>query len=316
MKMSLRNSIIWGACVALFIVSCRRADEVPVRILNRSCKVEIKNLLSLDNLGNDSMLIPVAKDFIPLLLPDIHADYQGLISYHGKKRVGKVKLYSFVLNQGENRTIRLVTVIGRKPVANIEVAANAQMESYSYKTIAVFENDSTIITKTLMCNLSDEQLENNECDSIFDTYRIRQTGLFVKISSDTIKAEPVVATPNDDEYTDEQFYYNGSSPCSWKSAGISNSRQFKDFFMEFRNMVKLNDKDQIANYIKYPIGKCNNETEFVAHYSEIFTNPVREAVLGQKIRQLFRDQRGVMIGDNVLWFKQINGKYKIVDIKK
>jgi len=127
---------------------------------------------------------------------------------------------------------------------------------------------------------------------------------------------PQIAMPDDGEYSDEVFYYNGNSPKSWIVAGINDSRRFKDFYMQFRNMVKLNDKDQIANYINYPLGIIKDESDFVKNYDKIITNTVRNAILGQKIRQLYRDKRGVMIGDDQLWFKQINGAYKIVVIKQ
>ena len=85
--------------------------------------------------------------------------------------------------------------------------------------------------------------------------------------------------------------------------------------MQFRNMVKLNDKDQIANYIKFPLGIIKDEADFIKNYDKVFTKSVRNAIQGQKIRELFRDKQGVMIGDDQLWFKQINGEYKIVKIK-
>jgi hypothetical protein len=230
--------------------------------------------------------------------------------------MGKLKLFSLILSNGENRSVRLVIIKDKTPTGNIEVASNNQLEGYSYKISSTIPDDSTIITKKYQYNQTDEPSELTDSnDSIITIYRLKPDGLFTIIKCDTIPVTLQFTAPDDGEYSDEIFYYNGLSPSSWAVAGITNPRAFKDFYMQFRNMVKLNDKDQIAIYINYPLGSIKDEETFIKNYDKTFTKEIRNAILGQKIRQLFRDQRGVMIGDNQVWFKQINGEYKIVKIK-
>jgi hypothetical protein len=301
----------------VFAVSCRRANEVSIRMMNAKCKASIENYINIDSIKNDTSRAKVDVDNLSKLLPDIEDATQWDVSFLGKRKLGKYRVYSLLLTNGENRIIRLILLKGRVPISNMEVAGNSQLEGYSYKVSARITDDSTIITRKFQTILSDEPTEMLDAnDSIITVYRIKPDGQISILKSDTNYVEPLFSAPDDGEYSDEIFYFNGNMPTSWAIAGISNPRAFKDFYMQFRNMVKLNDKDQIANYIKFPLGNIKDEPDFIKNYEKIFSKDIRNAVLGQKIRQLYRDKRGVMIGDNLLWFKQINGNYKIIYIKQ
>jgi len=314
--MKAKNSNI---CIALFIsillVSCHKVTDVSIRMMNSKCKATIENHISMDSIVVDTAKGKVDEENLAKLLPEIEDATAWNVYFFGKRKMGRLRVFSLLLTSGENKLIKLVFVKGRTPISNIEVAANSQYEGYSYIMNSDIVNDSTIITRRLQALQTDEPAESVDAnDSIITEYRLKPSGKITLIKADTIPVVPQIVAVDDGEYSDEIFYYNGKSSASWAVAGISNPRAFKDFYMQFRNMVKLNDKDQIANYIGYPLGKIKDEADFVKNYDKMFTQSVRDAVLGQRIRQLFRDQNGVMIGENRLWFKQVSGKYKIVSI--
>lgn len=285
-------------------------------MMNSKCKVAIANSISLDSIAIDTNFIKVDEENLAKLLPEIVDITQWNIYFYGKRKMGKLRTFSLLLSNGENKVLRLVIVKGKTPICNIEVAGNNQLEGYSYNLSSNIVDDSTIVTRKYQYLQTDEPAETVDAnDSIITIYRLKIDGNYTIVKSDTISIVPQSIVPDDGEYSDEIFYYNGNSPARWALAGIKNPRAFKDFYMQFRNMVKLNDKDQIANYINYPLGSIKDESDFVKNYQKIFVPKIREAILGQKIRQLYRDQRGVMIGDDQLWFKEINGKYKIVLLK-
>ena len=301
--------------ISILFVSCHKVTDVSIRMMNSKCKATIENKISLDSVVVDTALGKVDEDNLSKLLPEIEDATAWNVYFYGKRKMGRLRVFSLLLTSGENKLIKLVFVKGRTPISNIEVAANSQYEGYSYIMKANIINDSTIITRRLQALQTDEPAESVDAnDSIISEYRLKPSGNIVLIKADTIPVVPQVVAVDDGEYSDEIFYYEGKNSASWAVAGITNPRAFKDFYMQFRNMVKLNDKDQIANFIAYPLGKTKDEADFVRNYDKIFIQTIREAVLGQRIRQLFHDQRGVMIGDNQLWFKQISGKYKIVTI--
>ena len=315
MNMQLLKNIALFFLVLVVCNSCEKSKEVSVRLLNSKCKVKIGKLISIDSLVIDTSFTKVDDENLSKLLPEIKDPALWNIYYYGKCKMGKFKTFSLLLTNGENRSLRLIVIKKRIPICNIEVAGNGQLEGYSYSVSSAIQDDSTLVLRKILTVQTDEPSENTEVnDSIISILRLKPDGNFSVLKIDTISFSSQYENPDDGEYTDEVFYFNGTSPTSWAIAGISNSRSFKDFYMRFRNMVKLNDKDQIANYINYPLGAIKNESDFVKNFEKIFTKDIKTTIQNQKVRQLFRDKRGVMIGDNHLWFKQINGEYKIVTI--
>jgi len=304
--------------LAFTVVSCFNKKKVSVFHLNKKCKTSIISAICVDSVKTDTSSISlVEKDNLAILLPSLPDDFQGNVYYYAKKKVGKVHLYFLYVVNGDNRAVLAVSVIGREAKDNIEVANSGQNESFSFNTTATFVNDSTIEVKKYQCSDIDESIDgSNLCDSIKLSYRVAKTGSIHIISADTLKVMQNIALPNDDEYSDEVFFYNGAKPSSWSVAGIHDEKAFKNFFMEFRNNVQLKNKDAIANAVKFPINGITNEADFVAHYDKIFTKPVINGVIGQQLRKMFRDKNGVTIGDGDLLIREINGAYKIVAIKK
>ena len=315
MNMQLFKNITLFFLVLVVCNSCEKSKEVSVRLLNSKCKVKIGKLITIDSLVIDTSFTKVDEENLSKLLPEIKDPALWNVYYYGKCKMGKFKTFSLLLTNGENRSLRLIVIKKRIPICNIEVAGNGQLEGYSYSVSSAIQDDSTLVLRKILTIQTDEPSENAEVnDSIISILRLKPDGYFTVLKIDTIPFSSQYENPDDGEYTDEVFYFNGTSPTSWAIAGISNSRSFKDFYMRFRNMVKLNDKDQIANYIYYPLGSTKDESDFVKNYDKIFTKDIKTAIQTQKVRQLFRDKRGIMIGDNHLWFKQIKGEYKIVTI--
>jgi len=304
---------------ALVLASCgRKKEEISLNFMNGKCTVALGDTIKLDGFEGDSVpLVEVDSLMLLNLIDTLPEDFSGKIYYHGKRKMGKLRVYSLLLVNGTSKTLHLVFVKGRLAISNREVAGNGQAEGYTFDQYCVIPDDSTITTRRFESVLSDEPSDQDEIgDSIITVSRLTSCGHVQVLKADTISISEKMQTPNDEEYAEEPFFYEGMSPSSWKTAGITDPVAFKNFFMELRNMVKLNDKDQIANHIKFPINGIPDEETFVKNYNTIFTQQVKQAILEQKIRQMFRDGRGVMIGNEDLWIKQINGQYKIVSIKK
>ena len=314
----MNRIIIYVSCL-LLLVSCDGVrDEISVRFMNNRCAIDLKDTISMAGLDGDSIpLAEIDSLLIETVIDSFPEDFAGKAYFHGKKKIGKLRMYTILLDEGVSRTLHAVIVKDNLPVSKFEIAGNGQSEVYSFSTSTVFLNDTIFVTRKFESLLSDEPSDQEiSGDSIVTTNSILKNGIICKISSDTIPVSETFKNPNDEEYTDEVIYYNGVNPTSWRTAGIKDPVAFKNFFMELRNMVKLGNKDEIANYIKYPINGINDEASFVQQYDRVFSNKVRDAILGQKIRQIYRDERGVMIGDDVVWIKQVKGEYKIFSIKQ
>ena len=229
-------------------------------------------------------------------------------------------MFSVLLTRINKRSIYLIPVTNNGISQAIEVAGNGETEGNDFIMSAFIQNDSTIYVTQKFCYQNDEQyseVEPESCDSIATIYRISRTGLIVQQVSDTMPSN-FVTVPElmDDEYVDVNITYDENSPTSWKTATISDPVAFKNFFMDFRTMVKLDNKDEIANHIQFPIDTIKDETAFILNYDKLFSKEIKSAVLNQKTREMYRDSRGVMIGNNDMWFKEFNGVYKIVMIKR
>ena len=300
--------------IGCLIVSCTGKDTFSTNLLQKKSVVITSKTFCIDSVTIDTINQKVENNEVSKIFPDIQDIASNAVFYNGKFILQGLKFYTLLVINGENKSLRLIIVKKHNILSMLEVAGKVDLEGYSYSLNSSFKNDSIICTYKIQTIQTDEPADESQGDSIITCYKINKQGKLVMQSSDTIKSKQPESIIDDGEYKDDIFYYNGSNPTSWKAAGINNPKAFKDFFMEFRNMVKFNDKDKIALYIAFPLGKAINEETFIDNYKNIFTNEIRDAVLKQQIRRLFRDGRGVMIGDNKIWFKEIKGKYKIVAI--
>lgn len=97
-------------------------------------------------------------------------------------------------------------------------------------------------------------------------------------------------------------------PASWKIAGIDNPEDFKNFFANFEQLVKEDQKFDIAELIRYPMNGIKDQADFVERYDQIFTEEVKTAVIQQDVEKMFKNYQGVMVGNGEIWFSAIGGK--------
>jgi hypothetical protein len=108
---------------------------------------------------------------------------------------------------------------------------------------------------------------------------------------------------------------NGGNPASWATAGFTDPEGFMDFVSEFQVMVAGEQKEAIAELVKYPIKNAVDKQEFIKNYNLIFNQKVKQAVIGQDVKQIWRNYQGAMIGSGEVWFGEIPGAgYRIIAV--
>jgi len=125
-----------------------------------------------------------------------------------------------------------------------------------------------------------------------------------------------------EDYTLPDEYQHKAQLCadstlimSWDEAGFKNAIKFIGFIEQFQLLVKDRDKQKIAACIKFPLRQIQTQKEFLDNFDAIFNDAFSFEVIDQNTKEIFRDKRGAMIGkDGQLWFKPMNGTYKIVSI--
>ncbi len=119
-----------------------------------------------------------------------------------------------------------------------------------------------------------------------------------------------------DEYQHKsQLLRNGITVMSWDKAGFKNAKQFIKFFEQFQFAVQDRNKEKIATYIKFPLQNIATKKEFIENFEAIFYPEFADEIIQQNPSEIYRDERGAMIGkDGQLWFKPVGSSYKIVAI--
>ena len=105
-------------------------------------------------------------------------------------------------------------------------------------------------------------------------------------------------------------------------AGIGNAAEFEKVFAALQKVVAVNDRSKVADLVLYPLrvngwtddvkGKGSvqfgTKAELLDNYDEIFTLQVREAIVGQKVAELFVNWQGVMVGKGEVWLSASDKK--------
>lgn len=100
-------------------------------------------------------------------------------------------------------------------------------------------------------------------------------------------------------------------------AGIEQPAEFEKTFAALQKAVASNNRNQVAELVLYPLrvngwidavnGKStvqfDTKPELIDNYDEIFTSQVREAIIKQKVAELFVNWQGVMVGKGEAWLK-------------
>lgn len=120
--------------------------------------------------------------------------------------------------------------------------------------------------------------------------------------------------PNPYQHTKQLFRDSTVAP-SWDDAGFPNAKAFVIFFKNFQWEVKDRDKEKIASYIDFPIRIAKSKKEFLRDFDSIFSPEFVLEVSDQDPSEIYRDQKGAMIGhDGQIWFKMKKGRYRIIEI--
>lgn len=96
----------------------------------------------------------------------------------------------------------------------------------------------------------------------------------------------------------------------YEVAGIDDAAAFEKVFKTVQSLVEKGDKQQVAQYILYPVNvyingqktKISNEAEFVKYYDQIFNEKVKQALITQDVKETFVNYKGVMVGNGEIWF--------------
>ena len=60
--------------------------------------------------------------------------------------------------------------------------------------------------------------------------------------------------------------------------------------------------------------KAKTKSDFLASYNKIITPKVKDAIAKANLRELFRNYKGVMIGNGEIWIAQEEKDFKIIAI--
>lgn len=112
-----------------------------------------------------------------------------------------------------------------------------------------------------------------------------------------------------------QVLFDSSVATSWDDAGFPDAKKFIIFFKNFQLEVIDRNKNSIANKIDFPLRNFKTKEAFLKSFDSIFMPDFVEAILDQDPMEIYRDEKGAMIGsDGQLWFKLKKGGYRITAI--
>ncbi len=142
-------------------------------------------------------------------------------------------------------------------------------------------------------------------------------------ASSAIQAESVVAATSA-SHSSIAATPSKSSDNPYEVAGIDNPKAFHQFFFNFQQAVKKNNKAAVASMVNYPLNvnengkthKIKNAAGFIAKYDSIMTPEIKRT-LGYAIeKELFVNWQGVMVGSGELWFGQSDDKLGLIAVNK
>jgi hypothetical protein len=87
----------------------------------------------------------------------------------------------------------------------------------------------------------------------------------------------------------------------------------KAFFMKLKTVIERKDKEWLATHISFPITvrlglarkPIKTREEFIINYDAIINSKVKLAVEKQEVNALFKNWRGLMVGDGEIWFTPV-----------
>ena len=114
---------------------------------------------------------------------------------------------------------------------------------------------------------------------------------------------------------DDSIFDDGSKPTAWEVAGITRVYALKIFIKDLQYMVANDNKEEISKLIRYPLNSTiKTKSDFLADYNKIITPKIKAALAKANLKQLFRNYKGVMIGNGEVWIAQEGKDFKIIAI--
>jgi hypothetical protein len=136
-----------------------------------------------------------------------------------------------------------------------------------------------------------------------------------KESGSAIDSNVIGIPVTDPELEDDSLFADGSKPSSWDAAGITRVMGLKIFVKDLQYIVANDNREEVAKMIRYPLtSTIKTEADFLASYDKIITPKVKDALAKANLRQLFRNYKGVMIGNGDIWIAQEEKEFKIIAI--
>lgn len=118
------------------------------------------------------------------------------------------------------------------------------------------------------------------------------------------------------EMKDDSVFSDGSIPTSWANAGITDVKGLKLFLKQVQQWVMNNDKEKLAASVRYPLKGITTEQELIKAYDKVFTRDVKLAFASINFHQIFRNQKGVMLGGGKVWITQTGNEFSIFAINQ
>ncbi|MHB8746298.1 MAG: hypothetical protein ACYC7I_07180 [Gammaproteobacteria bacterium] len=100
--------------------------------------------------------------------------------------------------------------------------------------------------------------------------------------------------------------------------GMALTKADQAFFSQLSYAVSRNNKEWIADHVSFPLTtKINgekrtfkNREEFLTEYEIIIDSKVKRAVTLQQPNALFKNWRGLMVGNGEIWFTAVHADPK------
>jgi hypothetical protein len=117
------------------------------------------------------------------------------------------------------------------------------------------------------------------------------------------------------ELKDDSVFKDGSIPATWANAGITDIKGLKLFIKQLQQWVIMNDKENLATAVQYPLNKTIKTKEsLIANYDGVFTKDVKLSFATVNFNQLFRNAKGVMTDGGKVWIAQQGKEFRIIAI--
>ena len=104
-------------------------------------------------------------------------------------------------------------------------------------------------------------------------------------------------------------------------AGIDDAQIVDKFFLELKQAVEKDERDEVVAMVSYPINvlikgrrtKMRTKAELLKNYDSVFNKNVKQA-LAKASAPSFANYQGVMIGDGEFWLNLVKDKMKVTAI--